>query len=59
MEMPQVFTSAVISESSPSEEKQRAPPFLDRLEKNITIDPQKIEIMHLADVIVRRVSLEF
>jgi hypothetical protein len=57
--MVQSLAGAIITEPCPGQEKQRTPSFLDRLEKKIMTDPQKIEIMHLVDVIVKIVSFEF
>ena len=55
----QPFASGVITQTRPAEEKQGTPSFLDGLEKDITIEAKKIEIMLLADIIVRKVSFEF
>jgi hypothetical protein len=55
----QSFASTVITEPSPCEEKQETPFSLDGLEKDITIDPKKIEVMLFANVPIRKVSFEF
>jgi hypothetical protein len=53
------FASAVITQSTPYEEKHGAPGSLDGFEKEIGVDAQEIEVVFPPNVPVRIISFKF